>query len=183
MDTPLTKEEQNVLLGIARDSINKYLRDGIRIEASRDEEALNRQCGCFVTLQQEGQLRGCIGTFSSEKPLCQEVAAMAIAAATEDPRFYPMRQEDLDSFSIEISVLSPLQKTENPDEIIVGLHGIYLEKDYQRGVLLPQVAVEHGWDRETFLQHTCAKAGLPEDSWRAEDCEIYLFSAQIMKEA
>ena len=183
MDTPLTNEEQNILLGIARDAITSYLLDGVRIEVTREEEALNQRRGCFVTLQQEDQLRGCIGTFCSERPLCQEVATMAIAAATEDPRFYPMRQEDLDNFSIEISVLSPLRKTEDPNEIVVGLHGIYLEKDFQRGVLLPQVAVEHGWDRETFLQHTCAKAGLPKDAWRSADCDIYLFSAQIMKEA
>lgn len=108
---------------------------------------------------------------------------MAVAAATEDPRFYPMQAEDLDNFSIEISVLSPLHKTKNPSDIIVGLHGIYLEKDGQRGVLLPQVAVEQHWDRERFLQHTCHKAGLPKDAWQSEDCDIYLFTAQIMKEA
>lgn len=182
MDQPLTRDEQKILLGIAREAITRYLRDGIRIEATCEEANLNQRRGCFVTLAQDDQLRGCIGTFVSEKPLCGEVAAMAIAAATADPRFYPMRKEDLDNFSIEISVLSPLRKTDDPQEIVVGLHGIYLEKDGQRGVLLPQVAVEQGWDREAFLQHTCYKAGLPKEAWRAEDCTIYLFSAQIMKE-
>ncbi len=183
MGTPLTKQEQAVLLGIARDAITSYLRTGTLLEPMRDEESLNQQRGCFVTLSQAGQLRGCIGTFTSERPLCREVAVMAGAAATEDPRFYPMRKDDLDTFSIEISVLSPLRKTKDPAEIIVGLHGIYLEQDGQRGVLLPQVAIEQQWDRETFLQHTCYKAGLAKDAWRAAGCDIYLFTAQIMKEA
>jgi AmmeMemoRadiSam system protein A len=182
MGTALTKQEQTVLLGIAREAITSHLRTGKLIEPECKEESLNQQRGCFVTLSQEGQLRGCLGTFTSDRPLCREVAVMAVAAATEDPRFYPMRIEDLDNFSVEISVLSPLRKTNEPSEIVVGLHGIYLEKDGQRGVLLPQVAVEQQWDRERFLQHTCHKAGLPKDAWQAEDCNIYLFTAQIMKE-
>ncbi len=183
MGTALTKQEQITLLSIAREAITSHLSTGTLIEPECKEDALNQQRGCFVTLSQEGQLRGCLGTFTSNRPLCQEVAIMAVAAATEDPRFYPMRVEDLDNFSIEISVLSPLRKTNEPTDIIVGLHGIYLEKEGQRGVLLPQVAVEHQWDRESFLQHTCHKAGLDKDAWQAEDCDIYLFTAQIMKEA
>lgn len=182
MGTPLTKQEQAVLLGIARDAITSYLRSGTIIEPVQEEESLNQHLGCFVTLSQAGQLRGCIGTFTSERPLCREVAVMAVAAATGDPRFYPMGKEDLDNFSIEISVLSPLRKTKDPTEIIVGLHGIYLEQDGQRGVLLPQVAVEQQWDRETFLQKTCYKAGLSKDAWQAANCDIYLFTAQIMTE-
>jgi hypothetical protein len=183
MGTPLTKQEQAVLLGIARDTLTSYLRTGTIIEPAQEEEALNQHLGCFVTLSQADQLRGCIGTFTPERPLCKEVAVMAVAAATKDPRFYPMGKDDLDNFSCEISVLSPLRKTIDPAEIIVGLHGIYLEKDGQRGVLLPQVAVEHQWDLEVFLQHTCRKAGLEKDDWKAADCDIYLFTAQIMREA
>jgi AmmeMemoRadiSam system protein A len=182
MGTTLTKQEQTILLGIARDAITSHLSTGTLPEPVRKEESLNQQRGCFVTLSQDGQLRGCLGTFTSERPLCREVAIMAVAAATEDPRFYPMRTEDLDNFSIEISVLSPLHKTKEPSDIIVGLHGIYLEKDGQRGVLLPQVAVEQQWNREDFLQHTCHKAGLAKDAWQAADCDIYLFTAQIMNE-
>lgn len=182
MGTALTKQEQTLLLGIAREAITSYLRTGTLIEPECKEESLNQQRGCFVTLSQDGQLRGCLGTFTSERPLCKEVAVMAVAAATEDPRFYPMKAEDLDNFSVEISVLSPLRKTKDPGDVIVGMHGIYLEKDGQRGVLLPQVAVEQQWDRESFLQHTCHKAGLATDAWQAEDCDIYLFTAQIMKE-
>lgn len=183
MGTPLTKQEQAVLLGIARNAITSYLRTGTIVEPTREEKALNQHLGCFVTLTQADQLRGCIGTFTSERPLCKEVAVMAVTAATEDPRFYPMREDDLDNFSIEISVLSPLRKTKDPAEIIVGVHGIYLEKDGQRGVLLPQVAIEQQWDRETFLQHTCYKAGLKKNDWQTADCNIYLFTAQIMREA
>ncbi len=183
MATPLTRQEQTVLLAIAREAITTHLSAGTLLEPTREEESLNRPAGCFVTLSQDDQLRGCIGTFTSERPLCREVAIMAVAAATEDPRFYPMRAEDLDNFSIEISVLSPLCKTKEPDDIIVGLHGIYLKKEGHRGVLLPQVAVEQQWDRKTFLQHTCHKAGLDKDAWQAADCDIYLFTAQIMKEA
>jgi uncharacterized protein len=183
MGTPLTKQEQAVLLGIARDAITSYLRTGVLGEPTHESESLNQHLGCFVTLSQADQLRGCIGTFTSQRPLCKEVAVMAVAAATEDPRFYPMGKDDLDNFSIEISVLSPLRKTKDPAEIIVGRHGIYLEQDGQRGVLLPQVAIEQQWDRETFLQHTCYKAGLAKDAWQKAGCDIYLFTAQIMKEA
>jgi AmmeMemoRadiSam system protein A len=90
-----------------------------------------------------------------------------------------MKEDDLQNFALEISVLSPLKKIDSIEEIEVGIHGIYLERGYYRGVLLPQVATEYGWDRETFLRQTCLKAGLPTDSWQAEDTEIYIFSAQI----
>ncbi|OEU64563.1 MAG: AMMECR1 domain-containing protein [Desulfuromonadales bacterium C00003094] len=183
MGAPLTKQEQAVLLGIARDAITSYLRNGTIVEPAQEEESLNQHLGCFVTLSQAGQLRGCIGTFTSQRPLCKEVAVMAITAATEDPRFYPMGKDDLDNFSIEISVLSPLRKTKDPAEISIGLHGIYLEKNDQSGVLLPQVAIEQCWDRKAFLQHTCYKAGLEKDDWQAADCNIYLFTAQIMRES
>jgi hypothetical protein len=108
---------------------------------------------------------------------------MAVASAIKDPRFYPMKEEDLDNFDLEISVLSPLKKIGSPEEINVGQHGIYLEKGYNRGVLLPQVATFHGWDRDSFLQQTCIKAGLLMDAWRSEDTEIYVFSADVFSGA
>ena len=158
------------------------MRSGETFVEPREEKALNARNGCFVTISQNGQMRGCIGNFQSKLPLFKEVAEMAIASATKDPRFFPMKEEDLDHFEVEISVLSPLQKIEDPEEIEVGTHGIYLEKGYYRGVLLPQVASEHGWDRLTFLNQTCVKAGLPTDAWEAEDAEIYIFSAQVFSE-
>lgn len=182
MPSELNSQEKKILLDIARQAIIQMVKSGEEYIEPREERRLNQRNGCFVTIKQDGQLRGCIGNFQSEVPLFREVAQMAIASATQDPRFYPMKPSDLDNFSLEISVLSPLQKIDDISEIEVGRHGIYLEKSFHRGVLLPQVAAEHDWDRVTFLQQTCLKAGLPTDAWQAEDTEIYIFSAQIFGE-
>lgn len=161
MDKALTAGEKTVLLNIARSTVENFVRSGLYAVEPREEKSLNARNGCFVTIKQKGQLRGCIGNFQSERPLFKEVAEMAVASASKDPRFYPMKQEDLGDFTVEISVLSKLEKIEDIQQIEIGHHGIYLEKGYYRGVLLPQVATEHGWDRETFLKQTCIKAGLP----------------------
>lgn len=182
MDRELNPHEQQVLLAIAREAIIHVVQNGQEYVEPREEKALNQRNGCFVTIKQNGQLRGCIGNFQSELPLFKEVAQMAQASATKDPRFYPLKNEDLDKFKLEISVLSPLQKVDDIDSIEVGKHGIYIEKSFYRGVLLPQVATEHNWDRQTFLKQTCIKAGLPTDAWQAEDAEIYVFSAQVFGE-
>jgi AmmeMemoRadiSam system protein A len=107
---------------------------------------------------------------------------MAVSAATRDPRFYPMKVNDLADFTLDISVLSPLAKAASVEEIRVGTHGIYIVKGSYRGVLLPQVATEYGWNRNQFLEHTCIKAGLPKDAWLGE-CEIYIFSALVLSES
>ncbi len=182
MQSELNSQEKQALLDIARQAILQGIETGEEYIEPREEKRLNQRNGCFVTIKQNGKLRGCIGNFQSELPLFREVAQMALASSTQDPRFYPMKPSDLDNFSLEISVLSPLQKIEDISEIEVGKHGIYIEKSFHRGVLLPQVAVEHNWDRDTFLQQTCVKAGLPTDAWQAEDAEIYIFSAQIFGE-
>ena len=177
----LTIKEQKQLLGIARASIIAHVAGGTVPALEAASPGLSVMSGCFVTIKQLGQLRGCIGNFVSDKPLFQLVQEMAITAATRDPRFYPMKATDLDDFELDISVLSPLQKIASVEEIVVGRHGIYIIKNNSRGVLLPQVATEYGWDRETFLKHTCIKAGLPENAWQKE-CEIYIFSAQVFGE-
>lgn len=182
MDRELNAHEQQALLDIARQAIILGVQFGQEYVEPREEKVLNQRNGCFVTIKQNDQLRGCIGNFQSELPLFKEVAKMAQASATKDPRFYPLKKEDLDNFSLEISVLSPLQKIEDIEEIEVGRHGIYIEKSFYRGVLLPQVATEHNWDRQTFLKQTCIKAGLPTDAWEAEDADIYVFSAQVFGE-
>lgn len=182
MDRELNAHEQQALLAIARQAIIQGVQTGQEYVEPREEKALNKRNGCFVTIKQNGQLRGCIGNFQSELPLFKEVAQMAQASAAKDPRFYPLKESDLENFNLEISVLSPLQKIESIEEIEVGKHGIYIEKSFYRGVLLPQVAIEHEWDRTTFLKQTCVKAGLPTDAWEAEDAEIYIFSAQIFGE-
>ncbi len=182
MDKELNAQEKQSLLKIARQAVIHGVLTGKEYIEPREEKSLNQRNGCFVTIKQNGKLRGCIGNFQSELPLFREVAHMALASATRDPRFYPMKEADLENFSIEISVLSPLHKVESTEEIEVGKHGIYIEKGFYRGVLLPQVAIEHCWDRQTFLRQTCLKAGLPTNAWEAEDAEIYLFSAQVFGE-
>jgi len=177
----LTKKEQKDLLKIARDTIASYVTSGTIPSVETESRGLNLESGCFVTIKQHGQLRGCIGNFISDKPLYKLVQEMAVSAATRDPRFYPMKQPDLDSFELEISVLSPLELITSADQIKVGKHGIYLVKNSSRGVLLPQVATEYGWDRDTFLRHTCLKAGLPENAWQ-KNCDIYIFSALVFGE-
>ena len=177
----LTKKEQRDLLKIARDAIVSYVTSGTVPAVETFSKGLKLESGCFVTIKQHGQLRGCIGNFISDKPLYRLVQEMAVSAATRDPRFYPMKRQDLDAFGLEISVLSPLELISSVDEIKVGTHGIYLVKNSYRGVLLPQVATEYGWDRDTFLRHTCIKAGLPENAWQKE-CQIFIFSAQVFGE-
>jgi len=178
----LSEKNAETLLAIAREAIVHQVKTLPFQPTPREEKALVQKAGCFVTIKQDGRLRGCIGSFQTERPLFQEVAAMAVASASKDPRFHPLEEEELDNFSLEISVLSPLEKIEEIEQIEVGTHGIYIEKNFSRGVLLPQVATDYGWDRETFLQQTCLKAGLPTDAWQTVDADIYIFSAQVIKE-
>jgi len=178
----LSATESSILLEIAREAIVHHINQVDYAPTPREEKALNERSGCFVTLKQNGHLRGCIGNFQSQQPLYREVAQMAVASATQDPRFQPMQADELENFSLEITVLSPLEKITDTDQIEIGLHGIYIEKGFRRGVLLPQVATEQGWDKQTFLQQTCLKAGLPTDAWQMPDAEIYIFSGQIISE-
>jgi hypothetical protein len=177
----LTCEEQETLLTIARETIIAHVTGNSIPVLAKVPKGLKLKNGCFVTIKQGGQLRGCIGNFVSDIPLYQLVQEMAISAATRDPRFYPMKPGDLGDFELDISVLSPLKKITSVDSIVVGKHGIYIVKDHFRGVLLPQVATEYGWDRDAFLRHTCIKAGLPEDAWKKES-EIYIFTALVFGE-
>lgn len=179
MTQNLTRTEQKKLLALAREAIDGYVRHGEYRIKEEPEPALQGRQGCFVSIKKNNTLRGCIGSFVSDKPLYKLVQEMAIAAATRDPRFYPMKPDDLLDYSLEISVLGPLVKITSPEEITVGTHGIYLEKNSCRGVLLPQVAVEFKWDRNTFLSQVCHKAGLKPDDWQ-EGADIYVFTAQII---
>ena len=174
----LQDKEKGTLLDIARLAIASYIVDK-RIPVVKSEEALlNAKCGVFVSLHKEGDLRGCIGVFTSEDPLYKTVAVMAVSAAFEDPRFDAVIEEEVKDLDIEISVLTPLKKIDDPQEIEIGRDGIYIVKGSHRGVLLPQVAVEHDFDRNMFLDHTCLKAGLKAGDWR-EGAEIYTFEAEI----
>ncbi|MCK9273749.1 MAG: AmmeMemoRadiSam system protein B [Syntrophales bacterium] len=178
----LTKNEKNELIKIARRSIEDSL-SGRRAEPlSMTSENLAAARGAFVTLKKEGRLRGCIGFIEPRKPLHRTVAEMACAAAFDDPRFPPLAKEELEEITIEISALTPLCLIGNISEIEVGRDGIYIVKGFQAGLLLPQVATENGWDRLTFLEQTCRKAGLPSGAWKNKDTRIYTFSAEIFGE-
>ncbi|MCM2358663.1 MAG: AmmeMemoRadiSam system protein A [Geobacteraceae bacterium] len=182
MENRLTAKDKKRLLEIAREAIIASIEARPLPQREEQNDRLLDQRGCFVCVKIDGKLRGCIGNFTADKPLFQLVQEMAVSAATKDPRFYPMRKEDLDSFDLEISVLTPLQKIASIEEIKVGAHGLYIEKNFSRGVLLPQVAVEYGWDRETFLDQTSVKAGMQSDAWK-EGADIYIFGAEVFAEA
>ena len=181
-DKKLNKDEKKKLLKIARDTVYEYVKTKKRYKpASITEEKLLTKNGAFVTIKEKGELRGCIGNFVSDKPLYETIIDMAISAATQDPRFPPIVEKELDKLELEISVLSPLRKISDVNEIEVGKHGIYIIKGYNRGVLLPQVATEYGWDRLTFLEQTCRKAGLGKNEWK-EGADIMIFDAQVFSE-
>lgn len=174
----LEDKEKDTLLGIARLAIASYIVDKRIPVVKSEEKSLNMKCGVFVSIHKDGDLRGCIGVFTSDDPLYKTIAVMAVSAAFEDPRFDPVAEEEVKEIDIEISVLTPLKKIADPKEIEVGRDGIYIVKGSHKGVLLPQVAVEHDFDRNMFLDHTCLKAGLKAGAWR-EGAEIYTFEADI----
>ncbi|HEX2120951.1 MAG TPA: AmmeMemoRadiSam system protein A [Thermoanaerobaculia bacterium] len=180
----LSQEQRSQLLRIARESIAATL-EGRRPELKIEQldETLRRPAGSFVTLKtKDGELRGCIGSILPVAPLCEAVSASAINAAFRDPRFFPLRKEELPQIDIEISVMGPLEPVANVEEIEVGRDGLIVRRGRAAGLLLPQVATEYGWDRVAFLSQTCVKAGLPRDSWRAPDCRIERFSAEVFGE-
>ncbi len=177
----LSQEERHLLHTIAREAIEARLehRSPPSLDLSALPPGLRRVRGAFVTLKKNGRLRGCIGNIVGRYPLAETVARMAVAAAFQDPRFPPLRREEWEHISIEISALTPLRRIHDPEEIQVGTHGILIRRAGRSGVLLPQVATEYGWDRKTFLEYTCRKAGLPTSAWKDPDTEIYIFSAEV----
>jgi AmmeMemoRadiSam system protein A len=177
----LDQDEQRYLLGLARETIEGFLKTEKRPRPKAAPKRLTEKRGAFVTLKVDDQLRGCIGYPLPYKPLAETVAEMALAAATQDPRFPPLRAEELKRLKIEISVLTLPQPVQDVNEIEVGRHGIIVSKGIAKGLLLPQVPTEYGWDRETFLHHGCLKAGLDEDEWR-KGAQIEVFEAQVFSE-
>lgn len=178
----MNRDNQRKLLRLARQAIDSCLLQQDFTPQVADDPQLTQKAGCFVTIKIKGQLRGCIGTFIGTQPLYLEVIRMAIAAATQDPRFPPMTPTDRGKYTVDISVLSPLEKISDPNIIEVGKHGIYLEQNGNRGVLLPQVATEYAWERQTFLEQTCKKAGLPGDAWQSEETALFVFTAEVIEE-
>ncbi|HMF39858.1 MAG TPA: AmmeMemoRadiSam system protein A [Polyangia bacterium] len=154
-------------------------REARGVAEEPDAPALASPGAAFVTLHVDGALRGCIGTSERRRSLWRVVGEMASAAATRDPRFPPIAAGDLPGMTVEISVLSPDVVIHRPEEIEIGRHGLDIRRDGARGLLLPQVAVEHGFDREKFLAATCRKAGLPADAWHDDATEIRVFEAEV----
>jgi AmmeMemoRadiSam system protein A len=181
MDLVLSEEDRSLLLATAREAIRARLSFQAP-DFPEPTSPLLAPCGAFVTLKKGQDLRGCIGHITASRPLVETVRDAAAAAAFEDPRFPPLSREEWPSISIEISVLSPFRPVTDPGQIRPGTHGIMIRQGHRSGLLLPQVATEQGWDRETFLARTCRKAGLPPDAWRAPDASIEIFSALVFGE-
>ena len=181
----MDEKDKKALLQIARKSVESAVK-GISNDQTQAEpfsQVLKEKNGAFVTLRTRGTLRGCIGRMVSDIPLHKLVSEMAVSAATEDPRFNQIQPSELDDLEIDISVLSPLQKVENPLDFELGRHGIYIKKDSTTGCFLPQVAVDTGWTREEFLTQCCStKAGLSPDAWKREDVDVYIFTSEIISE-
>ncbi|MCX5679099.1 MAG: AmmeMemoRadiSam system protein B [Candidatus Omnitrophica bacterium] len=179
----LSELQKKRLLEIARESIVSFVKDGKRKAFLESDPALKGNLGAFVTLHEDGELRGCIGSMVGQGPLYKTVADMAIEAATGDPRFKRLSASELDKIDIEISVLSPLVRVKSYEDIKIPGHGVIVKKGFSSGVYLPQVATETGWNKEEFLTSLCgSKAGIKPDAWKDPATEMYIFTAEIFGE-
>ncbi len=179
----LTEKERRVLLNIARQTIEKYVREGKKAALEVAEPALKKRKGAFVTLYKRGRLRGCIGQINPGDELYQTVSEMANEAATADPRFPPVKAEELEEIGIEISVLTVPKKIKSIEEMKLGRDGVIIKRGMKKGVFLPQVATETGWGKEEFLSHLARdKVGLEAEAWRDKDTEIFTFQAEVFSE-
>jgi len=185
----ISEEDGKLLVKIARRAIEEHLKGSEKFELDEDiPETLMEKRGVFVTLEKNGSLRGCIGYPEPVKPLIEALIDAAISAATRDPRFPPVEPEELEDITVEVSVLTvpePLEverPSDYPEHIRVGVDGLIVERGWARGLLLPQVAPEWGWDAEEFLCNTCMKAGLPPDCFYDPETRVYRFQAQIFNE-
>jgi hypothetical protein len=175
----LSGQEKRYLKDLVRLSILKHLQQKDDGPPEPPTEQLKEPLGAFVTLKKQEELRGCIGYLVGSKPLFETVWDMARAAAFRDPRFSPLEAYEMDDLSVEISILSPIEPCPDVEKIEIGRHGLIMRRGMQQGLLLPQVAVEWGWDAKKFLEQTCLKAGLPSSAWREKDTEILWFEAEV----
>jgi AmmeMemoRadiSam system protein A len=176
----LPDSDRAALVRLARETVTAAVCGGPRPEPP-DAEVFRQVTGAFVTLTMYGELRGCIGQVEPRDPIGAVIVHCAAAAALEDPRFPPVSPIELSSLSIEVSVLTPAEEVIDIERIVVGRHGLIVSHDGCRGLLLPQVATEHGWTRDQFLMHTCRKAGLARDAWQ-RGARIYCFEAEVFGE-
>jgi AmmeMemoRadiSam system protein A len=176
--------DRQALLRVARKALHDYLASGEHPEVPTGSGALLRPRAVFVTLRhrETRTLRGCIGHVTARGPLVEAVIRMAIAAGTEDPRFPPVEADELPDLRIEISALTPAEPIA-PSDVVIGTHGLMIRAQGRSGLLLPQVPVEQGWDRETFLAAVCRKAGLPDGTWADDDTELQAFECEVWEES
>jgi AmmeMemoRadiSam system protein B/AmmeMemoRadiSam system protein A len=179
--TTLQDSEKRILLKFARESILRYITTQTLPLARNFPNRLEYPQGAFVTLKEDGQLRGCVGNLTSDSELGRTVGAMALQAAFNDRRFAPVRREEIDKLEIEISVLTPMKPVAAPGEIVVGRDGVLMSKSGTSAVFLPQVAVENNWDRTEMLENLCKKAGLPAECWE-HNARFQVFQAEVFDE-
>lgn len=177
----LSEEERRAILALARQALTEAVCDGRLLAPFPNEGIFSTRCGVFVTLHARGKLRGCIGVIDGHEPLGESIVRCTASAALQDPRFTQMLPEEVVESEIEVSLLSPLQRI-LPEEIQVGKHGVVVEQGMRRGLLLPQVAMEHHLDRERFLEETCYKAGCSRDAWKNPETAIYGFTCEIVRQ-
>ncbi|MEJ2366967.1 MAG: AmmeMemoRadiSam system protein A [Acidobacteriota bacterium] len=180
----LSGKTRRALLSLARDAVKAYLLEGRSLTPGEDcPDICSEPRGAFVTLREaDGSLRGCMGQIAAVERLDWNVSRLAVVAATQDPRFPPVRPRELPRLSIEISAMTPPERLSSVEEIEVGRHGLIVRRGGFQGLLLPQVATEYHWDRKTFLEQTCLKAGLPTDAWRQEGTDLFSFKAEVWGE-
>lgn len=180
----LSARARKKLLEITRQALTEAVSGRPLPSDPVDDPELQGHQGAFVTLNEGGRLRGCIGRFTADRPLYQVVREMALSASQRDPRFPPVRSSELDKVSIEISVLSPMKRIVDPiNEVEPGKHGIYIKRGFRSGTYLPQVATDHNMSREEFLTScTAHKAGLPPDAWKDPETEVYVYTADVFGE-
>lgn len=179
--TPLTENQKQELLRLAKNAIVEYVGRKKVPEHPTNDPRLHANGATFVTINRNHMLRGCIGNISPDRPLSSSVIQNAVSACSRDPRFRPMTPEELKDMSVEVTVLSPMEPLTDTGLLKVGKHGIFLVSGSASGILLPQVAMENGWDERTFLEQVSIKAGLSKDAWKGKDAKLYIYTAEIVK--
>jgi AmmeMemoRadiSam system protein A len=179
----LEDADKAALLALARTTLDSYLATETTPACNPVGKGLSDRKGAFVSLHRGDELRGCIGQLFPDRELYKIVQHCAISAALEDTRFLPVTREELPELSIEISVLTPFRRIRSIEEIEVGRHGLYIVQGHFRGLLLPQVATQFGWDRIAFLMQTCRKSGLAESGWQDPDTVIHTFEAEVFSDS
>ena len=177
--TTLNADDRRALLREAREALEAAVKGAT---ADSVEAFPDRQAGAFVTLRVDGTLRGCVGQLDAASSLGATVREVAVAAATKDPRFSPVDAAELEAIDVEVSVLGPIELCSGPAAVEIGRHGLVVDDGRRRGLLLPQVAVEWGWDSDTFVANACVKAGLRPDAWKTE-ARLFTFEADVFSEA